>query len=293
MAEENVFSGKTVEEAVAEGLRKLGLSSTQVEVEVLNKGSRGLFGLGGEPAQVRLTARPAAKAAGPVPDVAPTLVSPAAPPVPEQPSAPVGQAETYVEASAGEAQMVDVEPAMPAAVVAAEDEVADEAAPADAEADEAEVEGLAVELLGETVRLMGFDAGVEATWCDPDADNEGRYLLLNLHGHDLGALIGRRGDTLNNLQYLLRLMVNQQVHAWKNIVVDVESYRQHRVEHLTQLALRSAEQVTSTGRPLALEPMPPSERRIIHLALRDYPGIVTESSGEGERRKIQILPQRG
>jgi spoIIIJ-associated protein len=159
--------------------------------------------------------------------------------------------------------------------------------------DEAEVEALAVELLGETVWLMGLDATVEALWRDPDADNDQRYLLLNLHGHDLGALIGRRGETLNNLQYLLRLMVNQRLHAWKDIVVDVDSYRQRRVEHLTQLALRSAEQVTSTGRPLALEPMPPSERRIIHLALRDYPGVVTESSGEGERRKIQILPHRG
>ncbi|MBK8046705.1 MAG: hypothetical protein IPK16_06025 [Anaerolineales bacterium] len=87
-------------------------------------------------------------------------------------------------------------------------------------------------------------------------------------------------------------MVNQRTHAWKNIVVDVEHYREHRVEHLTQLALRSAQQVAKSGRALALEPMPPSERRIIHLALRDNPDVYTESSGEGERRKIQILPKR-
>lgn len=146
-------------------------------------------------------------------------------------------------------------------------------------------------MLGQIVQLMGFEATIAEEWRAPDADNDEPYLLLNLHGRDLGALIGRRGETLNNIQYLLRLMVNQRLHAWKNIVVDVDSYRQHRVEHLTQLALRSAEQVARTGRPLALEPMPPNERRIVHLALRDHPEVVTESSGEGERRKIQILPR--
>ena len=151
---------------------------------------------------------------------------------------------------------------------------------------------LAVELLTETVRLMGFEADVVASWQEPDADNDEPYLLLNLHGRDLGALIGRRGETLGNLQYLLRLMVNQRLHQWKNIVVDVEQYRQHRAEHLMQLAQRSAEQVARSGRPLSLEPMPPNERRIIHLALRDNTNVYTESSGEGERRKIQILPRR-
>jgi spoIIIJ-associated protein len=157
---------------------------------------------------------------------------------------------------------------------------------------EAEMAALAVELLRETVRHMGFEAEVVASWQEPDADNDDRYLLLNLHGRDLGALIGRRGETLGNLQYLLRLMVNQRLHQWKNIIVDVEQYRQHRAEHLMQLALRSADQVASSGRPLSLEPMPPNERRIIHLALRDHASVYTESSGEGERRKIQILPRR-
>jgi spoIIIJ-associated protein len=87
-------------------------------------------------------------------------------------------------------------------------------------------------------------------------------------------------------------MVNQRFHQWKNIVVDVEQYRQRRAEHLVQLALRSADQVARTGRPLSLEPMPANERRIIHLALRDHPQVYTESSGEGERRKIQLLPKR-
>ena len=242
-----LFTGKSVEEAVADGLRSLGLTQDEVEVEILNRGSRGLFGIGSEPAQVRITPRR----------------------VPPHPPAPA-------------------EPAPPALEPAAEAET--ETSP---DADEAEMADLAVELLSETVRHMGFEAEVVASWQEPDADNDERYLLLNLHGRDLGALIGRRGETLGNLQYLLRLMVNQRLHQWKNIVVDVEQYRQRRAEHLVQLALRSADQVAKTGRALSLEPMPPNERRIIHLALRDHASVFTESSGEGERRKIQILPRRG
>ena len=151
---------------------------------------------------------------------------------------------------------------------------------------------MAGELLVQTVRLMGFEARVSTMWQAPDDDNKDAYLLLELHGRDLGALIGRRGETLNSLQYLLRLMINQRIHAWRNIVVDVENYRLRRAEHLTQLALRSAEQVTTTGRALSLEPMPASERRVIHIALREHPTVFTESSGEGERRKIQIVPKR-
>jgi spoIIIJ-associated protein len=183
-------------------------------------------------------------------------------------------------------------PAEDAAESAADDAAEHAPSAEDSAADDAEMAALAVELLRETVGHMGFEADVVASWQEPDADNDDRYLLLNLHGRDLGALIGRRGETLGNLQYLLRLMVNQRLHQWKNIVVDVEQYRQHRADHLLQLALRSADQVATTGRPLALEPMPPNERRIIHLALRDHATVYTESSGEGERRKIQILPKR-
>lgn len=151
---------------------------------------------------------------------------------------------------------------------------------------------MAIEMLGEMVRLMGFEADIIAEWRDPDADNEHRYLLLDLQGSELGALIGRRGDTLNNIQYLIRLMVNQRVHKWKNIVVDVEGYRQRRIDHLSQLAQRSASQVAQSGRPLSLEPMPANERRIVHLTLRDNPDVYTESVGDGPKRKVQILPKR-
>jgi spoIIIJ-associated protein len=159
-------------------------------------------------------------------------------------------------------------------------------------AEDEAVAQLAVELLSRLVQLMGFEATIAAEWRAPDADNEQSYLLLDLQGRELSPLIGRRGETLSNLQYLVRLMLNQRLHSWKNIVVDVEGYRQRRIDHLSQLALRLAQQVAQSGRALALEPMAANERRIIHLTLRDHPDVSTESSGEGERRKVQILPKR-
>lgn len=291
------FFGKTVEEAIAEGLRSLGLTQDQVTIDILSRGSRGLFGIGSEPAQVRITPRPAAQSEAKAPPSEPAIVASgiAAEPLPaaealssdrrrrEESSAPppvTGTASHDAPNSTSEDNGTSEDNDAPAAG-GDEDGVDDETLVA-----------LAVELLGQTVQLMGFDAEVVASWQEPDADNDDPYLLLNLEGQDLGALIGRRGETLGNLQYLLRLMVNQRLHQWKNIVVDVEKYRQHRAEHLVQLAQRSAEQVARTGRPLSLEPMPANERRIIHLALRDHPQVYTESSGEGERRKIQLIPRR-
>jgi spoIIIJ-associated protein len=87
----------------------------------------------------------------------------------------------------------------------------------------------------------------------------------------------------------VRLMVNQRIRQWKPIVVDVENYKERRISQLTQLAQRMAGQVIETGRAISLEPMPASERRIVHLALRDHPEVYTQSSGEGERRKVHIV----
>ncbi len=92
--------------------------------------------------------------------------------------------------------------------------------------DDSDLLTMGAELLAEMIRLMGFDADITASWHEPDADNSERYLLLDVEGRELSPLIGRRGETLNSLQYLLRLMVNQRIHRWKNIVVDVDHYRQ-------------------------------------------------------------------
>jgi spoIIIJ-associated protein len=154
---------------------------------------------------------------------------------------------------------------------------------------DAELEQMAVEMLGKMVHLMGFDAQVNAIWHEADQPEGERYLLLDIHGHDLSALIGRRGETLASIQYLVRLMVNQRLKTWKNIVVDVDHYKERRVAQLTQLAHRMADQVIQSGRAVSLEPMPANERRIIHIALRDHAAVYTQSSGEGDRRKVHIV----
>jgi len=169
------------------------------------------------------------------------------------------------------------------------------------ESDE-ELMNMAATLLREMVHLMGFEAEVYASWQTEDdapageSDEEGegqlssgRYLLLDIEGTELGALIGRRGETLENMQYLLRLMVNQKLHKWKNIVIDVEHYKARRVTQLIQLSERMAEQVARTGRTISLEPMPSNERRIVHMTLREHPDVYTESHGDGARRKVHIF----
>ena len=150
----------------------------------------------------------------------------------------------------------------------------------------------AAEILGNLLNLMGINATVRGHAASPDAgsrDDE-PTLILDLVGNDLGILIGRRGETLNALQYLTRLMLNHRLHRWSNVVVDVEEYKNRRERALQQLATRTAERVAATGRTLALEPMPARERRIIHMALRDHPEVHTESVGEGESRKVTIIP---
>lgn len=300
------FSGRSVDEAVAEGLAKLGIRSDQAEIEVLSRGSRGIFGLGSEPARVRIsrraqtTATAAPKPAAPQPTQPQTTQPQTAAPTPSQPQtqppAPA-PSEPTPPVAATPAPAVAT-PSAPAADESRarlsnlmDDEGKDYEQRDEAQAvpvSDDELSAMAVDLLTQLVTHMGFEAQVNAAWHDAD-DNGERYLLLDIHGHELSPLIGRRGETLASIQYLVRLMINQRIKRWKNIVVDVEQYKERRVNQLTQLAKRMADQVTQSGRAVSLEPMPANERRIVHLALRDHPSVYTQSSGEGDRRKVHIV----
>jgi spoIIIJ-associated protein len=122
-------------------------------------------------------------------------------------------------------------------------------------------------------------------------EEEATSINLDIEGDDLGILIGRRGQTLACLQYLVRLIVGHQTEAWVPIVIDVEGYKQRRYEALQALAWRLAEQVKASKMPFTLEPMLAYERRIIHLALADHADVTTESIGEGEARRVVIRPK--
>jgi spoIIIJ-associated protein len=149
------------------------------------------------------------------------------------------------------------------------------------------------EVLSEILRLMGVRAAVEVQLGYELADeDEEPPLVLNITGDDLGILIGRRGETLRALQYLVRLMVSHRLKHWTNLVVDVENYLIRRRRSLESLANRVADQAARTGRIQAMEPMPAYERRLVHIALRKNPKVTTQSIGEGERRKVTIVPKR-
>jgi len=117
-------------------------------------------------------------------------------------------------------------------------------------------------------------------------------IAFNIKGDDLGILIGRRGETLACLQYIVRLIMAHERNSWLPIFIDVDGYKERRYSALRSLALRMAEQVKMKQTSFALEPMPAYERRIIHLTLADNPDVSTESTGMGEARKVVILPKK-
>ncbi len=186
------------------------------------------------------------------------------------------------------------EPAMPAEPVPTGATAASERVEAEAtiegDADTATAQRVLTALLAK----MHITTQVEARLMDLLSDQDrqdGPTLVLNIQGGELGGLIGRRGETLEDLQYLTRLLVAKELGRYINLVLDVEGYKSHREQMLQQLAQRMAERVTTSHKPASLEPMPANERRIIHLTLRDHPHVRTESVGIGENRKVTIVPK--
>jgi len=159
-------------------------------------------------------------------------------------------------------------------------------------ADPDEVARLGGYVLQGLLRHMGFVSKVARAEQVLDSQTGEDAVLLDVSGDDLGVLIGRRGETLHDLQFLTCLMVSRDLQRWPNLMIDVEHYRSRREHTLTGLARRMADQVRKSGESIALEPMPANERRIVHLALRDDPDVFTESIGQGERRKVTIFPKR-
>lgn len=247
-------SGKTVEDAIGKALNQLGLNRDEVEVSVLTEGKQGGFlGFGGENARVLVTPLPR---------------NDSLPGMPVVRSAPAAPAEAQAEGGEDDG---DSHPRL--------------------SNDEITVKGL--EILRELLRLMDLDADVTARAPRGPVDRAGSVIaVLDVEGEDLGVLIGRRGDTLSALQYMVNLILSRQTHARAQIGVDVEGYRRRREDSLQGLARRIASRVKQTRQSMTLEPMPPNERRIIHITLADDPDVMTVSIGEGEDRKVAITPRR-
>ena len=318
-------SARTIEEAISQGLEHLGVSISDVTVDVLEEGSKGLFGLfGSRPAKVRLTMKEeedseenvakalladALKEEEPKPrKQEPKAEKPEKKAAPKQEKAE--KAEETAEAEQGETAEKPApkprkprapkepkeakdsnepkEPRTPKAPKApkAPKEPKDpapqkEIVPAE-QADRDTAAGRAQEFLQELTKLMGVNVSVAVA-----TDEEGN-VRVNMEGDTLGILIGRRGETLDALQYLTSLQVNKGQNAYTRVTLDTEGYRAKREEALVRLANRMANRAQKTGRKVSLEPMNPYERRILHSALQDHPAVTTHSEGEEPNRHVVI-----
>jgi spoIIIJ-associated protein len=276
-------SARTVDEAIVQALLRLGLSRDDVEVEVLSAGSPGrLLGFGAEPARVRVAPRATAgtRTAERESEAEPEDEAPD-----EDDQARVlgaaGRETPAAVAARGDTEAAGA-PSEAAAAEAGEEGGEEEERSAETLEGEAEMARL---ILAELLRLMGIaDASVEVVEIDP--------VTLNIRGPDVTDLIGRRGETLRAMQFVLGLMVNKQLRRRLRVHIDVDGYRARREELLRTMAQRFAYRVRSTREPMQLETMPPNERRIIHLALADDPDVFTESTGEGDSRRVVIKPRR-
>jgi spoIIIJ-associated protein len=280
--------GGSVESAIEAGLARLELDRDEVDIEILDEGNRGILGIGSRDAVVRLTARTAVPSTAPPPSASPS-------PTLRREEAPI------VEGQADEGEALpfpDAPIPQPSAAIPStrDKERFEEEEETDTTEEEPAVfleqeRDAAVAILTELLEKMQVRATVAARLSEPDEMSGRRVNMLDVTGEDLGVLIGPRGDTLDALQYVARLMVAHRLHRRTNFLVDVEGYRERREQALMRLAERMADKVRQRQEPISLEPMPPYERRIIHMTLRNASGVYTESTGEGDRRKVRIYPE--
>lgn len=205
-------SAKTVEEAVQAAIKELGIEEQEAEIEILEEPVKGMFGLGGKEARIRVTSRDG--------------------------HAAVDQQEMLAAGSR----------------------------------------------LEEILRMMGIEATVEA-W------QEDGYIHLNANGPDMGIIIGRQGQTLDSLQFIVNLIVNKNRSERLRIIIDAESYRERRKATLSQMAEKLAGKAAASGQDVVLSAMTPFERRVIHTTLQDHEEVETFSEGEEPYRRVVIRPR--
>lgn len=233
-------SARTVDDAVEKGLAELGVSQTEVQIEVLEEGdSGGLFGFGRKDAIVRIS---------------------------------VSKLTEVAETAQAEQAVNDTEQTQTAA-------------PEVNLAEQEEIEQSAVKFVATVMQSLSIHGKMSSYF-----DEEGT-LHLNIIGDNVGAAIGRRGETLDALQYLTILAVNKDREEYTRVSLDIGGYRERRIKNMAQNARRSADRVLRTGKRYTLKPMSPAERRQVHIALQDYEGVKTYSEGKEPERCVVIAPE--
>lgn len=233
----------SVEDAIQQGLQELGVPSANVQIDILDEGSRGLFGIGARQARVRLTIKE-----GPQPVASSPVITEELEETKIEKTTPPLEQDTHLLLKAEE-------------------------------------------VVKRLLQEMQIKASVSASFLTDSGEHGTPPIYIDIRGKDLTILIGPQAETLNALQYITSLILGKQTNQSVPIMIDVEGYRSRRENQLRHLARRMAEQAIKTQRRQILEPMPANERRIIHLELKEYPGVVTESIGVEPRRKVTIIPK--
>ena len=251
---------KTIDDAITDALVQLGITSYQLDYEVIEKGSAGILGLGRKDAVIKARKKVI---------------------VPEKKAEPVVEKKVEVPTSKKEA-----------APVAKEEKVEKtEKAPAPAKApvmiDFASLEKSVKEFLSQVFAAMELEVEILTK-----VDEENKVIDVEFKGPEMGMLIGKRGQTLDSLQYLTNLAVNKQSDSYIKVKLDTEDYRKRRKETLENLAKNIAYKVKRTKRPVSLEPMNPFERRVIHSALQNDKYVSTHSEGEEPYRHVVVTLKR-
>ena len=272
----------TVEEALQQGLSQLGLTADAVSVEVLDSGTKGLFGLGGRQVRVRLTVNPLPGEIKPVVASSITDAREQSKPSPRtnRKPAPANKAESAPKEKVASPSPAQKKPEDEAPIIAKKV----------VRTDHDQLLDTTEELVSRLIHYLGMKAQVTASY-DLASTEDHRNIQVDVRGDNLSALIGRQAETLSAFQHIASLIVGKQTQQWVQLTVDVEGYRSRREKQIRQLANRLADQVTKMGRKVTMEPMTANERRMVHIELRGHPAVFTESAGEEPYRKVVIFPK--
>tara|TARA_B100000959_G_scaffold281461_1_gene345564 strand:- start:94 stop:855 length:762 start_codon:yes stop_codon:yes gene_type:complete len=249
--EPKIFKGKTVEEATEEALKTLETDLENLEIKIIDTGRAGILGLGGHPAEIEVYE------VGSLPITKPTTKRSTTK------RSTTKRSTTKRSTTKKEVKIID---------------------DSDQEKD-VEVETLVGEVLNYFIQSTDTSIDVYVR----DEVEEGS-IVFELEGDDAGLVIGRRGETLASIEYLVRLIASRSLGRRANVIIDVEDYKFRRRSKLKSIAEKSASKVEKTGKRISLEPMSPADRRIVHMSLVDYKNVKTQSRGEGVNRKVVIIP---
>lgn len=263
MTENREFYAANVEEAVARAAQDLGMKAEDVSYRVIDPGNSGFLGIGARDARIEVESASAFEA--------------------DEAEVPVAETHEVTATELEPEETADSPPSTSEERTSGLSEVFGEEDKSSHESVPQELIDETQERIGSLLQAMGFVARV-------DVYDAGGFVAADVAPDNTALFIGQKGETIDALQYLVNAGINKNRASRARIVLDAEGYRQRRVEALQGMAHRTARKVIRDGKTVELPPMNPSERRVVHLFLRDNPGVITESDGSGDGRRVRVSP---